>query len=74
MPITGVAIQPESLSLRFHKTEISKRYVCLVHGRVSQAKGLVDANIRTLRTDATTRREEMSSGSLVSTSFSTDFF
>jgi hypothetical protein len=45
-----------------------------VHGRVSQAKGLVDANIRTLRTDATTRREEMSSGSLVSTSFSTDFF
>ena len=53
------AIQPESLSLRFHKTEISKRYVCLVHGRVSQAKGLVDANIRTLRTDATTRREEM---------------
>ena len=40
---------------RFHKTEITKRYVCLVHGRVAQAKGLVDAHIRTLRTDATTR-------------------
>ena len=26
---------------RFHKTEVSKRYVCLVHGRVSQAKGIV---------------------------------
>ena len=40
---------------RFHKTEISKRYVCLVHGHVSSPHGTVDASIRTLRTDATTR-------------------
>eukprot|EP00913_Durusdinium_trenchii_P009683 g9099.t1 len=29
------------LRAQFHKTEVSKRYVCLVHGRVSQAKGIV---------------------------------
>ena len=46
---------PKPLALRFHKTEVSKRYVCLVHGRVTQPSGLVDASIRTLRTDATTR-------------------
>lgn len=42
-------------ALRFHKTEVSKRYVCLVHGRFKEPLGRVDANIRTLRTDATTR-------------------
>ena len=47
-----------SPSARFHRTEITKRYVCLVHGRVSEVKGLVDANIRTLRTDATTRQDD----------------
>lgn len=57
------------LRQQFHKTEISKRYVCLVHGRVSQAKGLVDANIRTLRTDATTRSEISASGDWAETQF-----
>ncbi|CAK9102154.1 unnamed protein product [Durusdinium trenchii] len=57
------------LRAQFHKTEVSKRYVCLVHGRVSQAKGIVNAHIRTLRTDATTRSEISASGDWAETRY-----
>ncbi|CAE7765185.1 rluC [Symbiodinium necroappetens] len=57
------------LRAQFHKTEISKRYVCLVHGRVSSPSGTVDASIRTLRTDATTRSEISSAGDWAETQY-----
>ena len=57
------------LRAQFHKTEVSKRYVCLVHGRVTQPSGLVDASIRTLRTDATTRSEISTSGDWAETRY-----
>ena len=35
------------LKAQFHKTEVSKRYLCLVHGRVAAKSGIVTASIRT---------------------------
>ncbi|CAE7457371.1 rluC [Symbiodinium natans] len=57
------------LRAQFHKTEISKRYACLVHGHVLSPDGTVDASIRTLRTDATTRSEISSAGDWAETQY-----
>lgn len=57
------------LRSQFHKTEVSKRYICLVHGKVAKHKGIVDASIRTLRTDFTTRSEISTSGDWAKTEY-----
>ncbi|CAJ1410309.1 unnamed protein product [Effrenium voratum] len=59
------------LRSQFHKTEVSKRYVCLVHGRVNSPSGVLDASIRTLRTDATTRSEISAAGDWAETQYQT---
>jgi len=50
------------LKNQFRKTEVSKRYLCLVHGRVSKPSGVIDANIRTYRTDSLTLSEVSKNG------------
>jgi len=57
------------LKAQFHKTEVSKRYVCLVHGRVARPSGTIDANIRTFRTDALTLSEISTSGDWAQTDY-----
>lgn len=54
---------------QFHKTQVSKRYVCLVHGLVKAREGVIDASIRTVRTDQTTRSEVSSSGEWAETKY-----
>jgi len=46
---------------QFHELKVSKRYVCLVHGRVAESSGEIKDKIRTIRT-ATATRSEISSG------------
>eukprot|EP00931_Biecheleriopsis_adriatica_P047225 TRINITY_DN27194_c0_g1_i1.p1 TRINITY_DN27194_c0_g1~~TRINITY_DN27194_c0_g1_i1.p1 ORF type:complete len:898 (-),score=235.77 TRINITY_DN27194_c0_g1_i1:26-2719(-) len=50
------------LRAQFHKMEVSKRYICLVHGKLKKSHGTIDALIRTLRTDSTTRSEISGAG------------
>ncbi|CAK0860580.1 unnamed protein product [Prorocentrum cordatum] len=57
------------LKAQFHKTEVSKRYICLVRGKVAKAKGVIDARIRTIRTDAMSRSEVSSSGEWAETTY-----
>lgn len=57
------------LKAQFHKTEVSKRYVCLVHGRVAKPGGTIDANIRTFRTDSLTLSEISTSGDWAQTDY-----
>lgn len=54
---------------QFHKIEVSKRYLCLVHGRVPTTEGTVTIGIRTVRTDYTTRSEVSSAGDWAETSY-----
>jgi len=57
------------LKAQFHKTMVKKRYICLVHGKFERQSGSIDARIRTLRTDQTTRSEISSSGDWAQTDY-----
>lgn len=52
----------QHLRVQFVRTKVSKRYVCLVHGHLTQLKGVIAASIRTVRTDNRTRSEVSSTG------------
>lgn len=67
--VAKTAPAQRQLKSQFHRTDVSKRYVCLVHGRMATASGVVDASIRTLRTGNTTRSEISSSGDWALTSY-----
>eukprot|EP00927_Polykrikos_kofoidii_P054076 TRINITY_DN4855_c1_g1_i1.p1 TRINITY_DN4855_c1_g1~~TRINITY_DN4855_c1_g1_i1.p1 ORF type:complete len:1037 (+),score=177.89 TRINITY_DN4855_c1_g1_i1:83-3112(+) len=69
MLVVKTASAQRHLKSQFYATEISKRYVCLVHGRMVQDRGKVEAPIRTLRTSFTTRSEISTSGDWAETSF-----
>jgi len=57
------------IKAQFHKTKVSKRYICLVHGRVKAREGVINASIRTVRTDTTTRSEVSSTGEWAETKY-----
>eukprot|EP00929_Paragymnodinium_shiwhaense_P107803 TRINITY_DN74161_c0_g1_i1.p1 TRINITY_DN74161_c0_g1~~TRINITY_DN74161_c0_g1_i1.p1 ORF type:complete len:942 (-),score=206.20 TRINITY_DN74161_c0_g1_i1:251-3076(-) len=69
MLVAKSAVAQRHLKSQFHKTAVSKRYMCLVHGLVAQDAGTIDAPIRTLRTGSTTRSEVSSSGEWAKTRF-----
>jgi len=54
---------------QFYNLEVSKRYVCLVHGRVSQSSGEIKDSIRTIRTATSTRSEISSAGEWAQTNY-----
>eukprot|EP00930_Biecheleria_cincta_P029882 TRINITY_DN20737_c0_g2_i1.p1 TRINITY_DN20737_c0_g2~~TRINITY_DN20737_c0_g2_i1.p1 ORF type:complete len:940 (+),score=240.67 TRINITY_DN20737_c0_g2_i1:82-2901(+) len=69
MLVAKTAEAQKHLRAQFHKTEVSKRYLCLVHGRMRQASGTLDAPIRTLRTNSSTRSEISSAGDWAETDY-----
>lgn len=57
------------LKSQFWNLEVSKRYVCLVHGVLKKREGTVDASIRTIRTDYSTKSEVSSAGEWAQTRY-----
>lgn len=67
--VVKTACAQKHLKSQFHKTQVSKRYLCLVHGQMAKASGVVDASIRTLRTGSSTRSEISSAGEWAETKY-----
>lgn len=53
--ISKNAASQRHLKKQFHKREVSKRYLCLVHGKMKELSGTILAKIRTIRTDRATQ-------------------
>merc|ERR1719330_194129 len=67
--VAKTATAQRHLKAQFHRTAVSKRYICLVHGKVAKTSGTIDASIRTMRTGQTTRSEVSSSGDWAQTDY-----
>lgn len=67
--VAKTAAAQKHIKSQFHKTTVSKRYCCLVHGHMAKNIGTVEAPIRTLRTGSTTRSEISSSGDWAQTNY-----
>eukprot|EP00746_Dinoflagellata_sp_MGD_P012662 gnl/MRDRNA2_/MRDRNA2_127064_c0_seq1.p1 gnl/MRDRNA2_/MRDRNA2_127064_c0~~gnl/MRDRNA2_/MRDRNA2_127064_c0_seq1.p1 ORF type:complete len:794 (+),score=166.32 gnl/MRDRNA2_/MRDRNA2_127064_c0_seq1:77-2458(+) len=53
--VSKSASSQRHLKKQFHKREVSKRYLCLVHGKMKEISGTILAKIRTIRTDRATQ-------------------